>query len=177
MTSKPIRGGKGITRRQAVRLLGHPVCVVLQDGSYYIGKIAAVRGDQLVLAGSRGAGKPRVSVRRGKAVRVSGWLGGLMDGAGAFNSLMGAGGGGLFGGGAGQGAGGGLFGGGAGLGAGGGLFGGGAGLGAGGAAAAQAGAGAGAGGGWLGTFKQVWPHVTFGFKVIKQIMPLFGMFK
>ncbi|MFD0671074.1 hypothetical protein [Cohnella sp. GCM10027633] len=83
---------------QARRLAGQPVCVVLNDGSYYIGTIKGMRNGQLLLAGKKGEGRYRPPVRsrsKGKA-QVSGlfsMLGGGAAGAGAGAAAGAAGGG------------------------------------------------------------------------------------
>lgn len=92
---------------QARRLTGQPVCVVLNDGSYYIGTIRGVRNGQLLLAGKKGDGKvPPPARQRGKA-KVSGLfsmlgggglLGGGTAGSGADGAAAGATGGGFLGG-------------------------------------------------------------------------------
>lgn len=85
---------------QARRLAGKPVCVVLDDGSYYIGTIKGVQNGQLLLAGKKGEGRARPSSRakgKGKA-QVSGLFsmlgGGAAAGVGA-GAAAGAAGGGL----------------------------------------------------------------------------------
>ncbi|MFC5529736.1 hypothetical protein [Cohnella yongneupensis] len=93
---------------QARRLTGQPVCVVLNDGSYYIGTIKGMQNGQLLLAGKKGQGRMRTSKgSKGKA-KVSGLfsmlgggglLGGAATGAGAGSAAgaAGAAGGGLLG--------------------------------------------------------------------------------
>ncbi len=100
------------TIEQARRLTGQPVCVVLHDGTYYIGRLKGMRNGQLVLAGKKGQGRMRHAPSRnsrakGKA-RVSGFfpaqggaaggvagaaaggggLGGLLGGLGGLGGLM-----------------------------------------------------------------------------------------
>jgi len=83
---------------QARRLAGEPVCVVLNDGTYYIGRIQGVQNGQLLLAGAKGQGRMRAPAsRKGKAkVKVSGLFpalgGGLLGGgAGAAGAAAGGG--------------------------------------------------------------------------------------
>lgn len=90
---------------QARRLAGQPVCVVLNDGTYYIGRIQGVQNGQLLLAGRKGRGVMRASASRKGKVKVSGLFpalgGGLLGGtaAGGAGATAGAvGGGGVLGG-------------------------------------------------------------------------------
>lgn len=92
---------------QARRLAGQPVCVVLNDGTYYIGRIQGIQNGKLLLAGAKGQGRLRTyAARKGKA-KVSGLFpalgGGLLGGAaaggaGAAGAAGAAAGGGLLGG-------------------------------------------------------------------------------
>ncbi|MBO9596633.1 MAG: hypothetical protein J7559_02255 [Cohnella sp.] len=72
---------------QARRLAGQPVCVVLNDGTYYVGRIQGVRNGQLLLAGTQGQGRMRASSSRKGKAKVSGLFpalgGGLLGGAAA----------------------------------------------------------------------------------------------
>lgn len=94
------------TIEQARRLTGQPVCVVLHDGTYYIGHLKGMRNGQLLLAGKKGQGRMRsVPSRNGKGkgkAKVSGLFPALgsMLGGGAAGAATGAaaGAGGLFGG-------------------------------------------------------------------------------
>ncbi|BBI34101.1 hypothetical protein [Cohnella abietis] len=62
---------KGISK-QAKRMKGHPVCVVLKNGSYYVGWITDVENGQLTLSGKKGKGRVKhTDSLRTKKVRVS----------------------------------------------------------------------------------------------------------
>jgi hypothetical protein len=133
---------------EARRWIGHPVCVVLRDGRYYVGWIAEVDADGLTLRGKPGRGRlgPH-ALRRQEKARASalfptspaaGFAGGFpFEGAGAFP----------FGG-----APGGL----------GGWFG-------------QGNAEGGAG--LLGMIGKAWPGIKMGFGIMRMIMPLLGGLK
>ncbi len=73
--------------------IGHAVCVVLQDGSYYCGKISGVKRGKLILSGSRGNGSlpdnPELAKAQISQLGFSGLLGSL-TGAGAARSAEGA---------------------------------------------------------------------------------------
>lgn len=94
------------TIEQARRLTGQPVCVVLHDGTYYIGHLKGMRNGQLLLAGKKGEGRMRSVPSRnargkgkGKA-KVSGLfpaLGGALGGGAAGAATGAAAGGGLAG--------------------------------------------------------------------------------
>ena len=89
---------------QARRLAGEPVCVVLNDGTYYIGRIQGVQNGQLLLAGAKGQGRMRTPASRKGKAKVSGLFpalgGGLLGGAaaGGAGAAGAAAGGGLLGG-------------------------------------------------------------------------------
>ncbi len=73
-------------RKQAKQLIGQPVCIVLNDGSRYIGCITRIEKDGLILSGKRGEGKRRrPSPHRSKKVKTSGLLSAFTGGAGPFN--------------------------------------------------------------------------------------------
>ncbi len=172
----------------ARRLIGQVVCVGLQDGSYYVGKVMGVRNGELVLAGAKGRGKLKGKPHsRADQAKVSGLLGSLLGGGGGgglggLGSMLGGGGGGGLGGLGSLLGGGGLGGlgsmlGGGGLGGLGGLLGGGgAGAATGAGAAAGAGAGAGGLGGMLGMVGRFWPVIRMGFGAVKFIAPMIGKF-
>jgi hypothetical protein len=153
MTSKKGLRNKGITPQKANRWIGHPVCVVLHDGSYYVGMVEGIDNDGLILSGARGLGKLSPSISSKDKVRVSGFLQSMFGGgratqpaaqaAGGFNPFSA----GPVGGGLGAGFGGG-----------------------------QANSGFG-GGGFFGMVKQAWPHVRMGFQMVKTIMPMMQLFK
>ncbi|MCC3371530.1 hypothetical protein [Cohnella sp. REN36] len=128
--------------------IGAPVCVVLKDGSYYVGYISEVGRGHFTLHGEKSPRKWRGSRSRPSgSVRTSGLLG-------LASSLFGGGlGGGL-----------------------GGLLGGGAGLP--GAAGALGAGGIGAtGGGMFGMLGKAWPGIKLGFGMLRTIMPLLGGLK
>jgi len=86
------------------RLVGKPVCVVLNDGSYYIGMLTGTDGSSIAMNGIRGSGRltkgtrKRKGLRRGEQARISGLLGSLFGGGGLSPAATG-----LFGGGTGGG--------------------------------------------------------------------------
>jgi hypothetical protein len=155
MASKKGLKNKGITPQKANRWVGHPVCVVLHDGSYYVGMVTGVDNDGLILSGARGHGKLSASIGSKDQAKVSGFLQSMFGGGGAVKqpAAQGAGGFNPFSAGP----------------VGGGQLG--AGLGAG-----QANSGFG-GGGIFGMVKQYWPHVRMGFQMVKTIMPMMQLFK
>jgi hypothetical protein len=157
MTIMQAPRNKGFKSQKTKDLVGRPVCIVLHDGSYYFGTVKEMNKSRLILSGTKGEGKINKASR--SKVRVSGLLGNLFGGGG-FNALAGnAAGAGGFNPFAGNAAGAGAF----------------NPFGANAVAAEQPGAGG--IGGFFGTVKQMWPTITFGMKMIKQIMPLMGLFK
>lgn len=157
MVSKKGHKNKGVTSRKASRWIGHPVCVVLNNGSYYVGMVTGIDNDKLILSGTKGRGKMKPSVRSMGPVQVSGFLPSLFGGSGVFNppAANAAGGFNPFGTNAA-----GAFN----------PFG----AGAIGGGQPQAGFGWGS---FFGKVKQMWPHVQFGLQMVKSIMPLMGAFK
>jgi hypothetical protein len=155
MASKKGLKNKGITPQKANRWVGHPVCVVLHDGSYYVGMVTGIDNDGLILSGARGDGKLSPSISSKDKVRVSGFLQSMFGGGGAVKppAAQAAGGFNPFSAGP----------------VGGGPLG--AGLGGG-----QANSGLG-GGDIFGMVKQYWPHVRMGFQMVKTIMPMMRLFK
>jgi small nuclear ribonucleoprotein (snRNP)-like protein len=73
------------------RLRGQPVCVVLNDGSYYVGWITGIEKNEFILSANKGQGKlNHTSSRHSKKAMVSGLfpaLGSLLGGAGGANVL------------------------------------------------------------------------------------------
>lgn len=62
-------------RKRCRKLQGQPVCVVLQDGSYYVGWLAGIEHNEIVLSGRKGAGKlSRTAVKQAEKALVSGLL-------------------------------------------------------------------------------------------------------
>lgn len=159
MTIKQAPRKKAFKSQETRDLVGHPVCIVLHDGSYYVGTVKDMNKSRLTLTGTKGNGK--INKASHSKVRVSGLLGNLF-GDGGFNPLAGNA---------------------AGAGAGGfnPLAGNAAGAGAFNPFAANAGTaeqqGMGGIGGFFGKVKQMWPTITFGMNMVKQIMPLMGLFK
>jgi hypothetical protein len=96
------------TIEQARRLTGQPVCVVLNDGSYYIGQLQGTKNGQLQLAGKKMHGRMRTSPPSKRKAKVSGFFPGFgtgfggagpgAAGAAAGSAAGSAAGGGLFGG-------------------------------------------------------------------------------
>jgi hypothetical protein len=150
MTTKQAPRKKGFKSQKTRDLVGHPVCIVLHDGSYYVGTVKDMNESSLILSGTKGKGKIDKASR--SKVRVSGLLGNLFGGGG-FNPLAGNAAG-------------------AGIGAGAGAF---NPFAANAVAAEQPGIGG--IGGFFGTVQKMWPTITFGMKMVKQIMPLMGLFK
>lgn len=142
--------------KKAKRLKGQPVCVVLNDGSYYVGWITGIEKNEFILSANKGRGKFKHSSSRGsEKAMVSGLLSG-------FGSLFGNAGGG-------------------GVGLGGVGLGGVAGNPATGVAAASGGFGGfgGFGGlmGFMGFMQKAIPMIRMGFGMVKTIMPLLGGLK
>jgi hypothetical protein len=73
------------------RLRGQPVCVVLNDGSYYVGWITGIKKNEFILSANKGQGKlNHTSSRHWEKAMVSGLfpaLGSLFGGAGGANVL------------------------------------------------------------------------------------------
>ncbi|TVY01991.1 hypothetical protein [Cohnella terricola] len=138
---------QALTRKQVIAMTGRPVCVVLKNGNYYVGRIQGVENGQLVLSGYQAKGKYRPALSRSRRVskkaNVSGLfgLGSLLGGAGGIGA------GGIGAGGAAAGAqpgGGGLLG------------------------------GLGGIGGFMQFFSKAWPAVRMGMGMVRTIMPMFG---
>ncbi|CAM2866038.1 hypothetical protein PASE110613_05070 [Paenibacillus sediminis] len=70
--------------------IGQWVCVVLHDGSYYVGKVADINNGEVVLHGVRGDGAMQEGKEPERA-QVSGFLGSLFgfggNSSGSFNSF------------------------------------------------------------------------------------------
>jgi hypothetical protein len=77
--------------RTAKQWVGQLVCVALNDGSYYVGKVTDVRKGELFLAGVKG--KRKITGRKSlkKQVKVSGLLGSLFGGFGLLRPFFGGG--------------------------------------------------------------------------------------
>jgi hypothetical protein len=82
------------SRKPAARTEG-PVCVVLNDGRYFVGWAHGVRNGQLLLSGLPGSGRLPVS---GPSRRQMARISALAEEAGGAGAAGGAAGGGLFGG-------------------------------------------------------------------------------
>lgn len=134
--------------KKAKRLKGQPVCVVLNDGSYYVGWITGIEKNEFILSANKGRGKfKHSSSRRSEKAMVSGLLSG-------FGSLFGNAGGGGVG------------------------LGGVAGNPATGVAAASGGFGGFGGlMGFMGFMQKAIPMIRMGFGMVKTIMPLLGGLK
>jgi len=64
--------------KQARRLKGQPVCVVLNNGSFYVGCISGIEKGELILSGKKGRGKlSRSNSPRTKKAQISSFLPGL----------------------------------------------------------------------------------------------------
>lgn len=74
--------------KKAKRLVGQPVCVLLNDGSCYVGTVQAIQDHRLILSESRNCGRVNRSDRSKKPeAQVSGLLDTLIGGIGALNSF------------------------------------------------------------------------------------------
>jgi len=144
-----LHANAGMTREQIRRLQGQPVCVVMKDGSYYLGWITGIEGGEVVMSGRRGSGTmSRSSVRQAEKALVSGFMPGFM--------------GSMFGGGQGMGP----FG-----------FQPGAGFPFGNAAAANPGGAGNQGGGLMDMVGKWWPKIRMGIGMMQTILPLLGGLK
>jgi len=75
--------------RAAKRSVGQLVCVAIQDGSYYVGRVVGVEHGELIISGVKGKNKlPRKANLKGKA-QVSGLFSNLIGGAGLLKPLLG----------------------------------------------------------------------------------------
>ncbi|MWC30507.1 hypothetical protein [Paenibacillus sp. MMS18-CY102] len=80
--------GKVLAAKKANHCLGQLVCVLLNDGNCYVGTVQAVQNHQLILSGTRSCGRVKPSNRsKSPEAQVSGLLGSLLGGIGAFNSF------------------------------------------------------------------------------------------
>ncbi|GLX71166.1 hypothetical protein [Paenibacillus glycanilyticus] len=151
--------------KKAKRLVGQPVYVLLNDGSCYIGTVQAIQDHQLILGESRNCGRVNLTDRsKSPEVQISGILDTLIGGIGTLNSF-GSMASGLFKP----------------------MLSGPSGFNGVGALSTQvnplgqpaqaAAAGGGQSNGFFGSFKQMMPTIQMGLNVVKQIMPLIGMFK
>lgn len=75
--------------QQAYSLIGQVVCLALKNGRYYVGMITDVKNGEIILSGSKGAGKVSSKPRKKDKAKVSGLLGSLFGG-GAWNNPGGA---------------------------------------------------------------------------------------
>lgn len=152
-----MKARNAVEEKEAVKWIGHLVCAVLHDGSYYVGRVQGVENGELIMAGVRGDGVIAGEPTESDKVMVSGFLGSLLGGLGGMGG-MGSGLGGMFGNMGGMGGAGG-----AGMG------------GAGGAGAAGAG-NAGAGGGLFGNIGRMMPAFRIGFGMLRFMWPMIGKF-
>ncbi len=140
---------KRFTKQDVLQWVGQPVCVVLKNGSCYMGYITKVNNGSFRFAGTKERkGMTRSSFRRAGRARVSGLFpltNGLGFGGGGLNPFgMNPG------------------------------FGGQApGL----AQNGQGVGGLGGLGGFMGMFKKYWPGIQMGLGMVKTIMPLLGGLK
>jgi hypothetical protein len=141
-------------REQARLMIGRPVCVLLKNGSFYVGYITDIEKGELVLSAKKGQGRIRNSSSlRTKKARVSGFFPGFgspIDNVGEFGPSNFS------------------------------PFGdiGPVGRGPGGAGGAGGGGGGGFNlggiGGMFSFIKKSWPTVQMGLGMVKTIMPLLG---
>ncbi|MFF2479684.1 hypothetical protein [Paenibacillus sp. NPDC058071] len=147
--------------KKAKRCVGQPVCVLLNNGDCYVGTVQSIYDHKLILSGTRNCGKVKLSDRsKTPEVQVSGLLDSLIGGIGAINSFgsMASG-----------------------------LFkpisgpsvfsGAGSPINQKDAEGQSGPAGGEQQSGIFGSFKQMLPKFQVGFKMVKTIMPLMGMFK
>ncbi|MFC3800625.1 hypothetical protein [Cohnella sp. GCM10012308] len=75
---------KARKRKTARTRPGQPVCVLMKDGSYYVGLIGQIRGRELTLSGVRGTEKwnPQAAKRSWQKAKISA-LGAATDAAAA----------------------------------------------------------------------------------------------
>lgn len=74
--------------KAANRWIGQPVCVVLNDGSCYVGTVQGIHGRKLILSEPRDCGKVNFSNRsKAPEVQVAGLLDSLIGGIGALQSF------------------------------------------------------------------------------------------
>jgi len=91
MSASPI-----IQEKDAKVWVGHLVCAVLNDGSYYVGKVIDVNNGEIVLEGVKGDGRLSGDISQKDKAQVSGFLGSLLGGGrGAGPAAFGSGGGNL----------------------------------------------------------------------------------
>lgn len=75
MTNKP-----GLSVRDVRKWKGHPVCVVMKNGSFYVGVIEKVENGSVLFAGRKGRTKfDRSAFRQADRVRVSGFFPEMMN--------------------------------------------------------------------------------------------------
>ncbi|CAM3592825.1 hypothetical protein PALU110988_29955 [Paenibacillus lupini] len=85
---KRVPEGRVHAVKKAKRLVGQPVCVLLYDGSCYVGTIHAIHDHKLILSESRNCGSVNLSDRsKTPEVQVSGLLDSLIGGIGALTSF------------------------------------------------------------------------------------------
>ncbi|EFM12298.1 conserved hypothetical protein [Paenibacillus curdlanolyticus YK9] len=149
-----------IAAKDAYRCIGQPVCVLLNDGNCYIGKVQAIDNHQLILSETRSCGRVKPSNRsKTPEAQISGLLSSMIGGFGALQSFgsmaslfkpMLSGPSGFTGAGVQK------------------------------QEDSKGPSGPTGGGqqsGFSGSFKQMLPTFQFGLNVVKSIMPLMGMFK
>ncbi|MDG0793735.1 hypothetical protein OMP38_25075 [Cohnella ginsengisoli] len=61
------------TRKNLQSYQGQPVCILMKDGSYYVGLIGDIKGGELTLSGVRGSEKwnPQAAKRSWQKARIS----------------------------------------------------------------------------------------------------------
>lgn len=143
-----LQANAGLTRARIRGYQGQPVCVVLKDGSYYLGWITGIERNEIVLSGRKGSGKMSPSsVKQAEKALVSGLMPGFMgpmfgagQNAGPFGFQLGGG-----------------F-----------PFG---------NAAGNQGAAGGQGGGLMDMIGKWWPRIRMGIGMMQTILPLLGGLK
>jgi hypothetical protein len=85
MGSKRRLKNKGITPKDARRCIGLPVCVILNDGNYYMGMVSGIVKGELILSDPKPLGRVSPAVRSKDQVQVSGFLQSLLGLGGASN--------------------------------------------------------------------------------------------
>lgn len=146
-------GIQTMSENEARKWVGHLVCAVLKDGSYYVGNVVNVKNGELILSGMKGPGGIHSNDIAKEQAKVSGLLGSLFGGGKASPLNFGGGGANPL------------------------NFGGGGAnplnFGAGAAGTGIAPAGNPLGGGLLG---KVWPGIRIGFGMLKFLWPMVGKF-
>lgn len=85
-------GMQTMSEIEARKWVGHLVCAVLKDGSYYVGNVVNVKNGELILSGMKGPGGIHSNDIAREQAKVSGLLGSLFGGGGGNPLNFGGGG-------------------------------------------------------------------------------------